>query len=61
MSDLSKLLARADELLAHIEKLLPAAPVPTDWKAIAFRWRKKNGRGVIEAVRHVHRISLSDL
>jgi uncharacterized protein len=62
MSDIDKLVQCADALLGRIEKLLPAAPVPTDWKAsIAFRWRKRDGRGMIEAVRHVHKISLGDL
>ena len=44
-----------------MEKLLPAAPQATEWKASAFRWRKRNGHGAIEAVRHVHKISLNDL
>ncbi len=62
MSELDKLVQRADALLGRIEKLLPAAPAPTDWSAsIAFRWRKRGGRGAIEAVRHVHQISLGDL
>src|SRR5450759_209818 len=62
MSDTDKLVQRAEALLGRIEKLLPAAPVPTDWKAsTAFRWRKRDGRGVIEAVKHVHQISLGDL
>jgi len=61
MSDTDKLIQRADTLLARIEKLLPAGPAPTDWKSIAFRWRKRNGRGAIESVRHVHKIALSDL
>ena len=34
----------------------------TDWKAsTAFRWRKRNGHGTIDAVRHVHKIGLGDL
>ncbi len=62
MSDIDNLVQHADALLGRIEKLLPPAPVPTDWSAsIAFRWRKRDGRGVIEAVRHVHQISLADL
>ena len=61
MSDLDTLARRAEALLARMELLLPAGPLPTDWKSIAFRWRKRNGRGAIEAVRHVHRISLNDL
>jgi predicted AAA+ superfamily ATPase len=61
MSEFDKLIKRADALLARVEKLLPAAPAETNWKSIAFRWRKRGGQGAIESVRHVHRISLADL
>ena len=61
MSGSDKLIQRAEALLARVEQLLPASPVQTDWKSIAFRWRKRNGRGAIEVVRHVHRIGLGDL
>lgn len=61
MNNSDKLIQRAEALLARVEKLLPAAPASTEWKSIAFRWRKRNGRGAIEAVRHVHRIGLGDL
>ena len=61
MSEMDQLIKRADALLARVEKLLPAGPAQTDWKAIAFRWRKRGGHGAIESVAHVHRISLADL
>src|SRR5262245_25011299 len=62
MSDVRKLLARAESLVGRLEKLLPADPAPTDWKAsIAFRWRKHHGHGVIQPVSQVHRIQLKDL
>ena len=62
MSDVNKLADRAEALLRRIEKLLPAERAETDWKAsIAFRWRKRGGSGVIEGVRHVHKIALGDL
>lgn len=62
MTELSKFLTRADSLVDRLERLLPAQPAATDWQAsIAFRWRKKDGRGYIEPVTHVHRISLRDL
>jgi predicted AAA+ superfamily ATPase len=62
MADISKLLARAESLAARLEKLLPAEPPSTDWKAsIAFRWRKHGGHGVIQPVSQVHRIQLKDL
>ena len=62
MTDPAKLIEQASDLVARLEKLLPAEPPPTDWRAsVAFRWRKRNGRGAIEPVRHVHRIALKDL
>jgi uncharacterized protein len=62
MSDLGKLAAQAQSLVERLEKLLPAQPAPTDWKAsIAFRWRKHQGRGEIQPVGQVHRIQLKDL
>ncbi len=62
MADAAKLLKQAEGLISRLERLLPQEAPPTDWKAsIAFRWRKKNGTGYIEPVRHVHRIALRDL
>ncbi|MBI2509092.1 MAG: DUF815 domain-containing protein, partial [Betaproteobacteria bacterium] len=62
MTDAAKLIRQAETLLARLERRLPAETPATDWGAsIAFRWREKNGRGVIEPVRHVHRIALRDL
>lgn len=62
MTDASKLVARAESLVGRLEKLLRAEAAPTDWKAsIAFRWRKRDGRGSIEPVVNVHRIDLKDL
>lgn len=54
-----------EEILRRLEHLLPPAPPQTDWDAsIAFRWRSAGRRGApgwLHAVRHVHRIRLSDL
>lgn len=62
MTDISKFLTRAESLVERLERLLPAQPAATDWQAsTAFRWRRKDGRGQIEPVLHVHRISLRDL
>ena len=62
MANADKLLRQAEGLVARLERLLPQEAAPADWKAsIAFRWRKKDGKGRIEPVRHVHRIRLSDL
>ena len=62
MANADKLIKQAEGVLARLEQLMPRDAPPTDWDAsIAFRWRKGNGRGHIEPVRHVHRISLKDL
>ena len=59
--ELEKFLSRADDLLTRLEALLPPPAVAPDWNAKAFRWRRRNGRGQLEAVRHPHRIRLNDL
>ena len=62
MNDAAKLIKQAEALVARLERLLPQEAPPTEWaSSIAFRWRKKNGRGSIEPVRRVHRIALRDL
>ena len=59
---LERLLARAEAVLGRLEGILPLPPAAPDWEsAIAFRWRKSNGRGWLQAVRHPHPIRLSDL
>jgi predicted AAA+ superfamily ATPase len=57
------LLARANELLARIESILPQPLSAPDWHAaIAWRYRKRaSGHGVLEPVRHVAAIRLADL
>ncbi|MBT9521644.1 MAG: DUF815 domain-containing protein, partial [Dechloromonas sp.] len=59
---LERLLARAEAVLARFEASLPPLQQAPDWQsAVAFRWRKSNGRGWLQAVRHPHPIRLSDL
>jgi len=59
---LERLLARAEAVLARLEATLPPAPPAPDWQAaVAFRWRKRNGRGWLQTVRHPHPIRLADL
>lgn len=59
--DLDQLISRALPLLDRLEQLLPPPPKKPDWDAIAFRWRKRQGRGELVAVSHPHRIRLDDL
>ena len=61
-TDLQAFLDRADALVARIETLLPPATRETDWHAsTAFRWRKRDGRGRLDAVMHIAPIALSNL
>jgi hypothetical protein len=61
ITDGAHVLARFDALIERVERLLPEPPVPTDWSAEAFRWRTRNGRGWLEALRAPHRIDPADL
>lgn len=59
---LERLFARAEAVLARFEATLAPVPPLPDWKSsIAFRWRKNNGRGWLQAVAQPHPIRLKDL
>lgn len=60
-TQLDHLVARAEQLLTRLEGLMPAPLPETDWSAHAFRWRRQQGRGYLQAVKHPHRIHLADL
>ncbi|HRP75637.1 MAG TPA: ATP-binding protein [Rhodocyclaceae bacterium] len=61
MNELAQFLARAERLIDRIEQTLPPIPKPPDWSATAFRWRRRNGRAFLHAVRRPHAIRLKDL
>lgn len=58
-----QLIARAEQLISRIEAVLPQPLSAPDWAAsIAWRYRKRSGgHGVLEPVRHVAAMQLSDL
>jgi predicted AAA+ superfamily ATPase len=59
---LDPLITRAEALLARLEAVLPHPPAPPDWgAAVAWRFRRRGQACVLEPVRHVARIALSDL
>lgn len=60
---LERLLERAEQLIQRIESVLPQPLGAPDWTAsVAFRYRKRsNGHGVLEPVRQVAQMRLSDL
>ncbi len=57
------LIERASQLIDRLEQVLPQPLSAPDWSAsVAFRYRKRgSGHGVLEPVRHVGAIALSDL
>lgn len=62
MSSVDSLIARAEALLVRLEAVLPHPAVAPDWGAsVAFRYRRRGSVGVLEPVRQVASIRLSDL
>jgi predicted AAA+ superfamily ATPase len=60
--DLQRVLQRAHDLIGRLEHLLPAtAPEPNFRASLAFRWRRRNGAGLLQPVRQLACIALSDL
>ena len=55
------LLDRLEAFLSRVEHLLPPSAEAVDWKATAFRWRKRGQGGYLQAVRHPHAIRFADL
>lgn len=62
LNDLSRLVARAEDVLGRVEAILPAPVSAPDWEAgVAFRWVRRNGQGRLLPVRKPHSIRLKDL
>ena len=62
MNDIQSLIQRAHQFIDKLEAILPPAPQPTAWDAaVAFRWRKNNGRGWLQPVPRLSQIKLSNL
>ncbi|HSN21078.1 MAG TPA: DUF815 domain-containing protein, partial [Usitatibacter sp.] len=60
-AQLKRIADRLDDLVERLDRLLPGAGRPPDWKANAYRWRKNARGGYLESVRHPHSIRFSDL
>ena len=62
---LARLLARAETLLGRLEQVLPPPAAEIDWKAPAFRWRRRRTafgpQGWLQPVRTLAPIRLADL
>jgi predicted AAA+ superfamily ATPase len=60
--DVKRIADRLDDLVARLDRFLPAGDGAPDWKAgTALRWRKSARGGFLQAVRHPHAIRFSDL
>jgi hypothetical protein len=59
---IENLILRAEHLLKRLERVLPHALSAPDWEAsVAFRYRKRGGSGLLQPVRQVAPMALSDL
>ena len=58
-----RMLERAEQLMARIERVLPAPLSEPDWGvSIAYRYRKRSsGHALLEPVRHIGQMRLDDL
>ncbi len=62
MTDLERLISRAEHVLSRLEAVLPHPLQAPDWQAsVAFRYRKRASSGWLQPVRHVAGIRLDDL
>ena len=62
MADWERIAEKLENLLDRAERMLPQAPEPPDWsKSTAYRWRRRGNSGFLQAVKHPHKIRLSDL
>jgi predicted AAA+ superfamily ATPase len=60
--DLEALIRRAEGVLERVEAMLPPVAPDPDWSRVtAARWRKRQGRGYLQAVPHPHAIRMDDL
>jgi predicted AAA+ superfamily ATPase len=59
---MSRVLDRLESLIDRVEGMVPTPPVSPDLSAaVAFRWRKINGRSFLQPVKYPHQVRLADL
>ena len=62
MNEQDRVLARLERLLDRVEALVAPETADVDWDgAVAFRWRRGQRGGRLQAVGHPHRIRLAEL
>jgi len=58
---LEKLIARAEQLIARLESIVPGPASEPGWQASAWRWVKQGQRGQLQAVHHPHKLALEQI
>jgi predicted AAA+ superfamily ATPase len=61
MTAADEFFARAEKLLARFEQSLPPLPEDAPDDAVAWRWRKRGGRGWLAPITRFNPVSLDDL
>jgi len=61
MTAADEFFARAEKLLARFEQSLPPLPGTQAEDGIAWRWRKRNGRGWLDPITRFNPVALDDL
>ncbi|MSR13005.1 MAG: ATP-binding protein [Gammaproteobacteria bacterium] len=61
MTNADQFFARAEALLSRVENLVARREPPPIEDGVAWRWRKRNGIGALQAIKHFNAISLADL
>jgi uncharacterized protein len=61
MSDSENFFTRAERLVARLERLFSAATEFPAAPALAWRWRRRDGRAELQAIRQFSPIALADL
>lgn len=58
---LEQLMQTAHQVLLQLQAWLPPTPPPTDWSAIAYRWRRKGNTAWLEPIHKIDAIEPIDL
>lgn len=61
MSKADKFFDRAERLVARLEQLVPHRPDDEIGDALAWRWRKVDGRGTLQPITRFNAVGLTDL
>lgn len=61
MNSADQFFARAEALIARLERLLPDPAPPALEEGLAWRWRRHNGVGRLKVIHHFNTVSMDDL